>query len=168
MYRRRFFVQALLNSVVPFTLIAWAQQSVEAGLATILNSASPIFVFLATWGITRHEKVTPQKLAGVAAGFLGIALIVGASAFGGIGQQALPQLAIVLATVCYAGTHWCGYRGGVSGRIAVRRRMDRHGVRDAGCRSHDVLKNIEADAGGDLPYLTSALYPTSTRRSAGG
>lgn len=34
---RRFAVQALLNSVVPFTLIAWAERSVEAGLATILN-----------------------------------------------------------------------------------------------------------------------------------
>ena len=109
MYWRRFFVQALLNSVVPFTLIAWAEQSVEAGLATILNSASPILVFLATWGITRHEQVTPQKLAGVAAGFLGIALIVGTSAFSGIGQQALPQLAIVLATVCYAGAAIYGH-----------------------------------------------------------
>jgi drug/metabolite transporter (DMT)-like permease len=34
---RQFAVQALLNSVVPFTLLAWAQQEVEAGLATILN-----------------------------------------------------------------------------------------------------------------------------------
>ncbi|MGB8291224.1 MAG: EamA family transporter, partial [Rhizobium ruizarguesonis] len=34
---RRFFVQACLNSVVPFTLIAWAEQSVDAGLAVILN-----------------------------------------------------------------------------------------------------------------------------------
>src|SRR5688500_20197969 len=29
---RRFFVQACLNSVVPFTLIAWAEQTVDAGL----------------------------------------------------------------------------------------------------------------------------------------
>src|ERR1700675_2362118 len=36
---RRFAVQACLNSVVPFTLIAWAEQSVDSGLATILNSS---------------------------------------------------------------------------------------------------------------------------------
>lgn len=100
---RRFLVQSLLNSVVPFTLIAWAEQSVEAGLATILNSTSPVIAFLATWLITRHEPVTPRKLFGVAAGLAGICAIVGPGVFHGLGDQALPQLAIVAATVCYAG-----------------------------------------------------------------
>ncbi|MES2938811.1 MAG: EamA family transporter [Pseudomonadota bacterium] len=100
---RRFGVQALLNSVVPFTLIAWAEQSVDAALATILNSASPVLAFLATWLVTRHEQVTRRKLFGVVAGLAGICLIVGTSAFGGLGHQLVPQLAIVAATVCYAG-----------------------------------------------------------------
>ncbi|MFL9884036.1 EamA family transporter [Paraburkholderia agricolaris] len=99
---RRFFVQALLNSVVPFTLIAWAERSVEAGLATILNSASPVLAFLGTWLITRHEQITPRKLFGVVAGLAGICLVVGMSAFEGLGRQLVPQLAIVMATVCYA------------------------------------------------------------------
>lgn len=100
---RRFFVQALLNSVVPFTLIAWAERSVEAGLATILNSASPVLAFAGTWLITRHEQVTPCKLFGVVAGLAGISLVVGVGAFEGLGRQLVPQLAIVAATVCYAG-----------------------------------------------------------------
>lgn len=100
---RRVLVQALLNSVVPFTLIAWAEQSVEAGLATILNSTSPVFAFVATWLITRHEQVTRRKLFGVIAGVAGICLIVGTSAFHGLGNQLVPQLAIVVATACYAG-----------------------------------------------------------------
>ncbi|WP_423372411.1 DMT family transporter [Burkholderia sp. LMG 32019] len=100
---RRFFVQALLNSVVPFTLIAWAERSVEAGLATILNSASPVLAFAGTWLITRHEPLTPRKLFGVVAGLVGISLVVGVSAFEGLGRQLVPQLAIVAATVCYAG-----------------------------------------------------------------
>lgn len=106
---RRFLVQALLNSVVPFTLIAWAEQSVDAGLATILNSASPILAFAATWLITRHEYVTPRKLIGVVAGLAGICMIVGESAFSGVGGQVLPQLAIVAATVCYAGAAIYGH-----------------------------------------------------------
>ena len=100
---RRFLVQALLNSVIPFTLIAWAEQSVEAGLATILNSTSPVLAFVATWLITRHERVTRRKLFGVIAGLAGICMIVGTSAFNELGNQLLPQLAIVAATVCYAG-----------------------------------------------------------------
>ncbi len=100
---RRFAVQAMLNSVVPFTLIAWAEQSVPAGLATILNAASPVIAVLGTWLVTRHERITARKLSGVAAGLAGICLIVGTSALGGLGQQLVPQLAIVAATVCYAG-----------------------------------------------------------------
>ncbi|TAL56813.1 EamA family transporter [Pandoraea sp.] len=100
---RRFFIQALLNSVVPFTLIAWAERSVDAGLATILNSTSPVFAFAGTWLVTRHEAVSPRKLFGVAAGLAGIACVVGGSALSGLGRQLMPQLAIVAATVCYAG-----------------------------------------------------------------
>src|SRR5258708_25830256 len=37
---RPFMLQALLNSVLPFTLIAWADQTLEAGPATLLCFAS--------------------------------------------------------------------------------------------------------------------------------
>jgi drug/metabolite transporter (DMT)-like permease len=100
---RRFLFQACLNSVVPFTLIAWAEQTTDAGLATILNSTSPIFAFLLTALITRHEAITSRKLFGVAAGLIGICMIVGVEALGGFGQAMWAQLAIVAATICYAG-----------------------------------------------------------------
>lgn len=100
---QRFLLQACLNSVVPFTLISWAEQTTDASLATILNSTSPIFVFLLTVSITRHEPVTGRKLFGVAAGIAGICLIVGIEAMRGIGNELLAQIAIVAATICYAG-----------------------------------------------------------------
>ncbi|UJX47393.1 DMT family transporter [Xanthobacter sp. YC-JY1] len=99
----RFLFQAGLNSVVPFTLIAWAEQTVDAGVATILNATSPIFAFLLTALATRHEAVTARKLLGVTAGLAGTGFIVGFEALEGIGQQVWAQLAIVAATVCYAG-----------------------------------------------------------------
>ncbi|TGV58330.1 EamA family transporter, partial [Mesorhizobium sp. M2D.F.Ca.ET.160.01.1.1] len=83
----RFMFQACLNSVIPFTLIAAAERSIDAGLATILNATSPIFTFLLTALITRHEPVTLRKLVGVGAGIAGICLIVGTEALGGIGHQ---------------------------------------------------------------------------------
>lgn len=107
---RAFLVQACLNSVVPFTLIAWAEQEVDAGLATILNSTSPIFTFLLTVLITRHEPATARKLFGVAAGLAGTCLIVGLEALGGVGHQLVAQLAIVAATICYAGAAIFGRR----------------------------------------------------------
>ncbi|MGC5098447.1 EamA family transporter, partial [Escherichia coli] len=62
---RRFAFQAVLNSVIPWTLIAWGERHVDAALATILNSAGPIFTFLLTALVTRHEATTPRKLLGV-------------------------------------------------------------------------------------------------------
>lgn len=99
---KRFLFQACLNSVIPFTMIAWAEQSVDAGLATILNSTSPIFTFLLTVFLTRHEPATARKLFGVVAGIIGICLIVGVEALNGLGRDLWAQLAIVLATVSYA------------------------------------------------------------------
>jgi drug/metabolite transporter (DMT)-like permease len=100
---RRFMVQALLNSVVPFTLIAWGEQTVEAGLTTILCSTSPIFAFLITSAITRHEPVPLTKLFGVVAGLGGICLIVGTEALSGIGKALAADLALLVASLCFAG-----------------------------------------------------------------
>ncbi|OQW53156.1 MAG: hypothetical protein A4S14_02670 [Proteobacteria bacterium SG_bin9] len=100
---RKFAFQACLNSVVPFTLIAWAEQTVDAGLATILNSTTPIFTFLLTFFVTRHEIVTGRKMFGVAVGLVGICLIVGFQALQGFGLALWSQLAIVAATLSYAG-----------------------------------------------------------------
>jgi drug/metabolite transporter (DMT)-like permease len=100
---RRFMFQACLNSVIPFTLIAWAERFIDAGLATILNSTVPVFAFLLTFAITRHEPVTARKLFGVLTGLAGICLIVGVQALGGLGEQLVAQIAIVAATICYAG-----------------------------------------------------------------
>jgi drug/metabolite transporter (DMT)-like permease len=105
---RRFLIQACLNSAIPFTLIAWGERSVDAGLATVLNSTAPIFTFLITAVVTRHEPVTARKLFGVAFGIAGVCLIVGIESLSGLGRQHLGEqllapIAIVAATICYAG-----------------------------------------------------------------
>jgi drug/metabolite transporter (DMT)-like permease len=98
---RHFFVQGCLNTVFPFTLIAWAQLSIDASLATILNSTTPIFAFLFTWAVTRHEAVTGRKLFGVVSGIAGICLIVGLDALEGLGRGVVAQLAVLLASAFY-------------------------------------------------------------------
>jgi drug/metabolite transporter (DMT)-like permease len=107
---RRFMFQALLNSVIPFTLIAWAEQTVEAGLTTILCSTSPIFAFLVTFAMTRHEPVTLIKLFGAVAGLGGICLIVGIDALSGVGRALLADLALIASALCFAGAAIFGSR----------------------------------------------------------
>jgi drug/metabolite transporter (DMT)-like permease len=99
---RRFLLQACLNSVIPWTLLAWGERSVDAGLATILNSASPIFTFVLTAAVTRHEAASPRKLFGVVAGMAGICLIIGIEAFDAAAPGLVAEVAIVVATICYA------------------------------------------------------------------
>ncbi|HBF29238.1 EamA family transporter [Rhizobium sp.] len=99
---RKFAIQACLNSAVPFTLIAWAEQHVNAGLAVILNALTPIFTFLITAIVTRHESVSVRKLAGVLLGISGTGLIVGMNAWQGNDSELLAECAVILASVCYA------------------------------------------------------------------
>ena len=100
---RRFLFQACLNSVIPWTMVAWGAQALDAGVATILNSTAPIFTFFLTLAITRHEAVTSRKLLGVLAGMAGICLIVGVQALSGFGEELTAQIAMVLAAIAYAG-----------------------------------------------------------------
>ena len=109
----RFAIQALLNSVVPFTLIAWGERSLDSGLAVILNSTSPIFTFLLGSLMLRQEKASWPRFIGVAAGLSGVTLIVGFTALHGLGSQTIAASAIVAATICYAGAALFGrqFRG---------------------------------------------------------
>lgn len=98
---KRFMIQACLNSVIPFTLIAYAERHVGAGLATILGSNAPIFAFLLALLFVRHERPTLRQSFGVAAGLTGICLVVGVDALNGLGQDVLAQLALVLSAVLF-------------------------------------------------------------------
>ena len=67
---RMLLVQSFFNSIGAWTLLAWGQQYVDSGLASVLNSTSPIFVFLFTVFITRHEVTSGLKLFGACLGLL--------------------------------------------------------------------------------------------------
>ncbi|MDX1575027.1 MAG: DMT family transporter [Kiloniellales bacterium] len=99
---RAFFVMGALNNLIPFSLIVWGQTAITGGLAAILNATTPLFtVVLAHW-LTRDEHMTPAKLAGVAIGFLGVAVMIGPAALGSLGLAVLAQIAVLGAAVSYA------------------------------------------------------------------
>ena len=100
--RRALLVQAMLNSVLPWTLLAWGQQFVPSGLAGVLNSTSPVFVFLAARFTTRGEQAGAAQLAGALLGIAGVMLIVGRGALEGLGHAVAAQLAILAAALLYA------------------------------------------------------------------
>jgi drug/metabolite transporter (DMT)-like permease len=96
-----FASQGIFNAVLPWALVAWASRIIDAGLTTILNSLSPIFIFLITWTITRHEPATARKFVGVALGLAGVVTIVGPSALAGLGSHLAAEAACIAGSLSY-------------------------------------------------------------------
>ena len=105
-------VQAVFNSIGAWTVLAWGQQFVDAGLASVLNSTSPIFVVIFTGLLTRHEALGGRKLLGAGIGIVGVVLIVGTDALRGLGDQVIGQLACLAGAALYAGAAIYGKRFG--------------------------------------------------------
>jgi drug/metabolite transporter (DMT)-like permease len=97
-----FAQQQTINSTFPFLLITWAQQYVPASSTVVLASTTPIFAFLITWGITRHEPATLLKLAGAILGLAGTAAIVGLDALSTLDTNIFAEIVILLATISFA------------------------------------------------------------------
>jgi drug/metabolite transporter (DMT)-like permease len=75
---------------------------VPAASTVVLASTTPIFAFLITWGITRHEPATLLKLAGAVLGLAGTAAIIGLDALVGLGGNISAEIVILLATISFA------------------------------------------------------------------
>lgn len=89
------------NSALPFTLLAWGEQTVESGLTSVIQAITPLFAIVIAHYTFEDERITPYKIAGIVVGFSGIiALSLGESFGGKLGGQ----IAIVIASICYAAT----------------------------------------------------------------
>jgi drug/metabolite transporter (DMT)-like permease len=88
----------LINVAMPFWLLSWGETRIDSGLASIIQGAVPIFNAVIAFGFFREVRVTGLRLVGVAIGFVGVALLVGAQPHG----KVLGALAVVGMALCYA------------------------------------------------------------------
>lgn len=65
---RDFLGMGAINNVLPFALIFWAQTEIASGLASILNATTPLITAVLAHMLTKDEKLTVAKVAGVAFG----------------------------------------------------------------------------------------------------
>ena len=99
----RLTLLSLTGNIIPFSLIAWAEQSVPSAEVGILMALMPIATLLLAHWLLDHELLTWRRFAGVVAGFAGVALLVGDDLLSaGASGQWRGQLAALLATVSYA------------------------------------------------------------------
>ena len=98
---RAFLVMGTLNNLIPFTLIVWGQTQITGGLAAILNATTPLFTVVLAHKLTRDERMTKAKLAGVVMGFFGVAVMIGPQALEGMTTFVLAQVAVLGAALSY-------------------------------------------------------------------
>ena len=107
---RAFLGMGLLNSLIPFSLIFWGQRSIDSGLAAILNATTPVFSILVAYVLTREESLAPHRLAGVALGITGVAILLGGQAGLGEGGAVWGILACLGAALSYGFANSFGRR----------------------------------------------------------
>jgi drug/metabolite transporter (DMT)-like permease len=73
---RPFFLIALFNNVLPFSLIVTGQVYVPSGLASILNATTPLFT-VAVMAAAGEEKLILRRVFGVITGLVGVAILRG-------------------------------------------------------------------------------------------
>ncbi len=84
-------------------MIAWGQTHLAAGLASILNAATPLFAVLVAHVFTAEEKLSRLKIIGTAAGMAGVAWVIGPDLLWGQAKvNAWAEGAVLLAALSYA------------------------------------------------------------------
>jgi drug/metabolite transporter (DMT)-like permease len=87
---------------IPFTLFAYGETRVASGVAGIGNATAPLFAAAVAQGVPLRlggERLTRQRVAGLALGFAGVVALVGESAIGSL--DAAGVLMCVLAPALY-------------------------------------------------------------------
>ncbi len=95
-------VVALLGIVIPFSLITWGEQTIDSGLAAVLNGTVPLFAIVLAALVLADEPITVNRLAGLVVGFVGVVVLTSPGLADGFGGSLPGQVALIGASISYA------------------------------------------------------------------
>ena len=93
---------SIFGNALPFFLISWGQEKVDAGLAAIFMACMPLMTIVIAHAFTSDEKLNIYKIIGFCFGLLGVIFIIGFDKLGTLGEETIRQYAIIFAAICYA------------------------------------------------------------------
>lgn len=103
-----FIIQGFVAMVIPWTLIFWAQQTIDSTVASVLDSTVPLFTIVLAHLFLKDDRMTRDRILGLILGFLGIVVLMHQDLFklisaGGSGsnRMLLGQIAVLLASAFY-------------------------------------------------------------------
>ncbi len=97
-----YLILGALNNAIPFCLIAWGETRIDSGSAAIFNATTPIFTGILAHFFTSDEKLTSNKIIGMAVGFSGVYLMMSPELAGGLSWRGFGQVAVLGASLMYA------------------------------------------------------------------
>ena len=97
-----FLIMGMLNNIIPFSLLFWAQTTISSGLASILNATMPMFSIIVAHFALADEKMATNKIVGVVLGLLGVIALVGGGALEGENIAIFGMIACLGAAFFYA------------------------------------------------------------------
>jgi len=97
-----FFILAVLNNVIPFSLMFLGQTQIGAGLASVLNATTPFWTAILAQMLTADEKLSGTRVLGILFGIAGTMVMIGPGLFSGLGGPIWAKLALVGTALSYA------------------------------------------------------------------
>jgi len=94
-------VMAIVNIVLPFTLITVGEQSIDSALASILNATVPLTVIVLAPMFLPDERITLPKIAGLSLGFAGVILLVAPDLLNLSDSDLTGELMMIGSSICY-------------------------------------------------------------------
>lgn len=94
-------VLALVGNVIPFALIAWGEEHIDSGTASVLNSTVPVFTAVFAAALLEEEHFTAARLGGLVLAMSGILVLTGDDVLHITDASVLGQLAVIAAAACY-------------------------------------------------------------------
>jgi len=98
-----FGIMAVTNAVIPWISIAWGEERISSGLASILNSTTTLWTAVLIYWVVPSERPTALNYVGVGIGLAGVVVLVSPDiSTHGITGNFLGAMAVVVASLSYA------------------------------------------------------------------
>jgi len=98
-----FAFMAVTNAIIPWVAIAWGEERISSGLASILNSTTTLWTAIIIYWAMPSERPSIVNYIGVVVGFAGVVILVLPDLrTHGVSANVLGTLAVLVASLSYA------------------------------------------------------------------
>ena len=98
-----FAIMAITNAIVPWVAIAWGEERISSGLASILNSTTTLWTAVLIFWAMPAERPSRVGYLGVVLGFAGVVILVLPDILAhGVSGNLLGAVAVLVAALSYA------------------------------------------------------------------